>query len=181
MKRNKKFGRKNSQGFSLVELTVAIFVLVVGVLGGMVMIIIGMTRDNTNRMDTTATNAAQAVMEQIAAVPANQNTNVVVTDCVPTARTVTTTGSAVGTGATLLGDGSGNIDFTAAPVANYQTPFTVCGNNGLQITYDVRWRITTLPSGGKLVVVAAGHPMTDDKTRAIGYIPPVTLRTIVGL
>jgi prepilin-type N-terminal cleavage/methylation domain-containing protein len=181
MKRNKQFGRKNIQGFTLVELTVAMFVLAVGVLGGMVMIILGMTRDNTNRMDTTATNAAQAVLEQIAAVPANQDTFVTVTDCVPTARSVNTQGSAGGTGATLMSDGSGNVDFSAAPVAGYQTPFTVCGNNGLQVTYDVRWRITTLPSGGKLVIVAAGHPMTDDKSHAMGYIAPVTLRTIVGM
>ncbi|HEY2115066.1 MAG TPA: prepilin-type N-terminal cleavage/methylation domain-containing protein, partial [Candidatus Angelobacter sp.] len=61
MKQNKKFGRKNVKGFTLIELTVAMFVLTVGVLGGMVMILLGMTRDNTNRMDTTATNAAQAV------------------------------------------------------------------------------------------------------------------------
>ncbi|HET9838773.1 MAG TPA: prepilin-type N-terminal cleavage/methylation domain-containing protein [Candidatus Angelobacter sp.] len=181
MRQKKRFARANSKGFTLVELMVAMFVLAVGVLGGMVMIILGMTRDNTNRMDTTATNAAQAVMEQIAAVPANVDTNVVVTDCVPTARTVTTTGSTGGSGATLMSDGSGNVDFSAAPVANYQTSFTVCGNNGLQITYDVRWRITKLPSGGKLVIVAAGHPSTDNKTRAMAYIPPVTLRTIVGL
>jgi len=181
MKQKKKFGRKSTQGFTLVELMVAMVVLAIGVLGGMVMILMGMTRDNTNRMDTTATNAAQAVLEQIAAVPANQDTNVTVTDCVPTQRTVTTVGSTGGSGATLLTDGSGNVDFSAAPVTNYQIPFTVCGNNGLQITYDVRWRITTLPSGGKLVIVAAGHPTTDNKSRAIGYIPPVTLRTIVGL
>ena len=71
MKQNKKFGRKNVKGFTLIELTVAMFVLTVGVLGGMVMILLGMTRDNNNRMDTTATNAAQAVLEVMAAVPAN--------------------------------------------------------------------------------------------------------------
>ena len=49
----------------------------------MIMIVLGMTRDNTNRMDTTATNAAQAVMEQIAAVPANIDAPQL-TDCVPT-------------------------------------------------------------------------------------------------
>jgi prepilin-type N-terminal cleavage/methylation domain-containing protein len=179
MKLRRKIG-DNSKGFTLVELMVAMFVLAIGVLGGMIMIILGMSRDNTNRMDTTATNAAQAVLEQIAAVPANVDTTVLVTDCVPTAHSITTVGSAGGTGATLLTDGSGNVDFSAAPVANYQTPFTVCGTNGLQITYDVRWRITTLPSGGKLVIVAAGHPSTDNKSRAMAYIPPVTLRTIVG-
>ena len=62
---------RNVEGFSLVELTVAMFVLTVGVLGGMTMIIMGMTRNNTNRVDTTATNVAQTVMEAIAGASAN--------------------------------------------------------------------------------------------------------------
>jgi prepilin-type N-terminal cleavage/methylation domain-containing protein len=180
MKQNKKIGRKNSKGFTLVELIVAMFVLTVGVLGGLVMILMGMTRDNTNRMDTTATNAAQAVLEVIAAVPANSTPPLTVTDCTNTARTLTTVGSASpGTGATL--NANGDVDFTQPAVANYNIPFTICGNNGLTVTYDVRWHITTLPSGGKLVIVAAGHPATDNKSHAIAYIAPVTLRTIVGL
>jgi Tfp pilus assembly protein PilV len=179
MKTNKRIGRKSIQGFTLVELTVAMFVLVVGVLGGMVMILMGMTRDNSNRMDTTATNAAQAVIEVIAAVPANSTPALSITDCTGTARALTTVGSAGGTGATLAPNGE--VDFTQPAVAGYNIPFTVCGTNGLTITYDVRWRITTLPSGGKLVIVAAGHPATDSKSHALAYIPPVTLRTIVGL
>lgn len=179
MKQNKRFGRKNAKGFTLIELTVAMFVLTVGVLGGMVMILLGMTRDNTNRMDTTATNAAQAVLEVIAAVPANSTPPLSVTDCTNTARALTTVGSAGGTGATLAPNG--DVDFTQPAVAGYSIPFSVCGTNGLIITYDVRWRITTLPSGGKLVIVAAGHAATDDKRHAMAYIPPVTLRTIVGL
>jgi len=45
----------------------------------------------------------------------------------------------------------------------------------------VRWHITTLPGGGKLVIVAAGHPTIYNKSHAMAYIAPVTLRTIVGL
>jgi prepilin-type N-terminal cleavage/methylation domain-containing protein len=179
MKNNRKFGRKNVKGFTLVELMVAMFVLAVGVLGGMVMILMGMTRDNTNRMDTTATNAAQAVLEVIAAVPANATPPLSVTDCTNTARALTTVGSAGGSGATLAPNG--DVDFTQPAVAPYQINYTVCGTNGLTVTYDVRWRITTLPSGGKLVIVAAGHPFTDNKSHAMAYIAPVTLRTIVGL
>jgi len=179
MKRQGKHILKNARGFTLVELTVAMFVLTVGVLGGMIMIVLGMTRDNTNRMDTTATNAAQAVMEQIAAVPANNDVSLTVTDCVPTNLTVTTVGSAGGLGATLTANG--DVDFTQPAVANYQINYTVCGTNGLQTTYDVRWRIVTLADGGKLVIVAAGHPTIYNKSHAMAYIAPVTLRTIVGL
>jgi prepilin-type N-terminal cleavage/methylation domain-containing protein len=179
MKPQDKRIRRNARGFTLVELTVAMFVLTVGVLGGMIMIVLGMTRDNTNRMDTTATNAAQAVMEQIAAVPANIDVPLTVTDCVPTNLTVTTAGSAGGLGATLTANG--DVDFTQPAVANYQINYTVCGTNGLRTTYDVRWRIVTLADGGKLVIVAAGHPTIYNKSHAMAYITPVTLRTIVGL
>src|ERR1051326_846678 len=90
MERSNKI--KKSEGFSLVELMIAMFVLAVGVLGGMVMIIMGMTRDNSNRVDTTATNAAQAVMEQIAAVPANSSPTLTVTDCAGNNLSVNTAG-----------------------------------------------------------------------------------------
>lgn len=179
MNQKKKFGRKNIKGFTLIELTVAMFVLTVGVLGGMVMILVGMTRDNTNRMDTTATNAAQAVLEVMAAVPANATPPLTVTDCLGNILPLTTAGTAGGSGATLAPNG--DVDFTQAAVPPYQINYTVCGTNGLTVSYDVRWRITTLPSGGKLVIVAAGHPFTDNKSHAMAYIAPVTLRTIVGL
>ena len=116
MKQNKKFGRKNVKGFTLIELTVAMFVLTVGVLGGMVMILLGMTRDNTNRMDTTATNAAQAVLEVMAAVPANATPPLTVTDCLNNVLPLTTAGSAGGTGATLAPNG--DVDFTQPAVCN---------------------------------------------------------------
>jgi len=179
MNQTKKHRRKNSKGFTLVELVVAMFVLTVGVLGGMVMIILGMTRDNTNRMDTTATNAAQSVLEQIAAVPANTSPTLTVKDCLGNSLSVTTTGSTGGLGATLTANG--DVDFSQAAVANYHMNYTVCGTNGVQVAYDVRWRITTLANGGKLVIVAAGHASTDNKKQAMAYITPVTLRTIVGL
>jgi prepilin-type N-terminal cleavage/methylation domain-containing protein len=180
MKQPNKCGRKNTRGFTLVELTVAMFVLTVGVLGGMIMIVLGMTRDNTNRMDTTATNAAQAVLEQIAAVPAGTSPVLNVTDCVPTTHAVTTVGTTGGgSGATLAGNG--DVDFQQPAVAGYEIPYAVCGNNKLIATYNVRWHITTLAGGGKLVIVAAGHPTIYNKSHAMAYVAPVTLRTIVGL
>jgi prepilin-type N-terminal cleavage/methylation domain-containing protein len=180
MKNQKKCASKNARGFTLVELTVAMFVLTVGVLGGMIMILLGMTRDNTSRLDTTATNAAQAVLEAISAVPANIDTPLPVTDCANNTFTVTTAGATGnGTGATLLANG--DVDFQSAAVTNYQINYTVCNTNGLQTVYDVRWHITTLPSGAKLVIVAAGHPTSYNRSHAMAYIAPISLRTIVGM
>ena len=182
MKQQNKRSRKNARGFTLVELTVAMFVLAVGVLGGMIMILLGMTRDNTNRMDTTATNAAQAVLEAISAVPANIDATLPLTDCANNSFSVTTAGATgAGNGATLNSNGNGEIDFTHAAVTNYQINYTVCNSNGLQTAYDVRWHITTLPNGAKLVTVAAGHPTSYNQSHAIAYIAPVSLRTIVGM
>src|SRR5258708_10837320 len=115
MKNSKTIGRCEEEGFSLVELTVAMFILAVGVLGGMVMILMGLTRDNTNRVDTTATNAAQAVLEGIAAVPPNSNLAFTVTDCKANNLPFNTTASnSPGTGAPL--QDNGDIDCTQAPM-----------------------------------------------------------------
>jgi prepilin-type N-terminal cleavage/methylation domain-containing protein len=181
MKRRNKRGRGKSEGFSLIELMVAMFVLAVGVLGGMVMVILGMTRDNSNRVDTTATNAAQAVLEQIAGAPANSNPVFTVTDCLGNNLQVNTTASASpGSGAPL--QNNGDIDFSKAAVAGYQMNYTVCGTNGLQTPYDVRWHVTAIGPGnsGKLLIVAARQPFMATN-KGIGFIAPVTLRTIVGM
>jgi hypothetical protein len=53
------------------------------------------------------------------------------TDCAANNFSVTTAGATgTGKGATLAGNG--DVDFTAAAVANYQINYTVCNSNGLQ-------------------------------------------------
>jgi Tfp pilus assembly protein PilV len=176
MNRQKMMGQKENQGFTLIELTFAMFVLVVGVLGGMTMILMGMTRNSTNRVDTTATNAAQAVMEEIAGAPVNSDGPFNVVDCAGTTWPVSTAAG----GSSAPG---GVIDFGSAVVTNYQMNYAVCSNNNtIKTVYDVRWSITSVGPGGtgKLVIVAARQPfIATNKT--IGSITPVTLRTIVGM
>ncbi len=180
---NKQKIRKsgNAQGFTLVELMVAMGVLIAGVLGGMLMILMGVTRDSSNRVDTTATNVAQTVLEQIAGAPTNQNPILAITDCVPNNLNINTAPG----GATL--QANGDVNFTADTAASlnansYQMNFTVCGNNGLQTVYDVRWNIQTVGAGGwgKVVTVAARQQFTATQS-GIGLIRPVTLRTIVSM
>jgi prepilin-type N-terminal cleavage/methylation domain-containing protein len=173
--------RKNSKGFTLIEMTVAMVVLVTAVLGGMLMILMGITRNNTNRVDTTATNVAQAVIEQISGAPTNTNPILTITDCVPNNLNINTAPG----GATL--QANGDIDFSADSAAalnanSYQMNFTVCGNNGLQTVYDVRWSVKSVGAGGwgKLVTVSARQPFVANQN-GIGFIRPVTLRTIVSM
>jgi prepilin-type N-terminal cleavage/methylation domain-containing protein len=181
MKLKRKTCRRSNEGFSLVELMLAMFVLAIGVLGGMVMIIMGVSRDNSNRVDTTATNAAQAVLEEIAGAPANASPTLTLTDCLGNNLQINTQASgSPGSGAPLLANG--DIDFTQGVAVGYQMNYTVCGNNGLQTVYDVRWHLTLVGPGnvGKLVVVSARQPFVAN-SKGIGFIAPVTLRTMVGM
>lgn len=181
----KKLGYREIEGFTLIELTIAMFVLTVGVLGGMTMIIMGMTRNNTNRVDTTATNVAQTVMEEIAGLPANSTATFPVSDCQGNNFTVNTSAGGGAAGAPLAPNNI-DIDFTQAAVNGYQMNYVVCNNaantNGLPVVYDVRWRIVSVGAGnfGKLVIVSARQPFVA-QNKGIGSITPVTLRTIVGM
>jgi Tfp pilus assembly protein PilV len=183
--RNMSIKRKSrTGGFSLLELLVAMTVLTIGILGSMLLIIIGIERNNANRVDTTGTNAAQAVLEEIAGIQANTSPTLHITDCLGTSLTIST---AVG-GAPLYsastgtnGAGAGDIDFTQAAVNGYQANYTICGNNGLQTLYDVRWRIDAVGTNGyaKLVTVSARQPGVYNAT-GLGRLWPVTLQTILG-
>lgn len=166
--------RNQARGFSMVELLVATIVLVTGILGGGLMIMMGMARDNANRVDTTATNAAQTVLEQLASVPANANPSISITDCAATNSLNTAAG-----GAPLTS--SGDIDFSQNVVSGYQVNYTLCNNNGTQVVYDVRWNISGIQNQGfgKLITVSAQQYFVANQT-GIGGIRPVTLRTVSG-
>jgi prepilin-type N-terminal cleavage/methylation domain-containing protein len=197
MKRAHKLGKNSrAQGFTLLEILVAMTVLGIAALGGIAMIAIGIGRNNSLRTDTTSANVAQTVLEAIASVQATNNTTVTIVDCAnpPSTISINTTTAAGGLGAPVLtgtsmypGIGPGDIDFTQDKVPPYQADYVMCAPSGVQLTYDVRWRIDPVglpdPVTGryfaKLVTVAAQLPATVNGG-AILYSPPVTLRTVVG-
>jgi prepilin-type N-terminal cleavage/methylation domain-containing protein len=170
-----KQSKRRTKGFSLVEVIIATSVLAIGVLGSLAMIMIGIGRNSGNRMDTTATNVAQTVMEDIASVPASAAQQMIITDCQGNNLQITT---AVG----------GSIDFSQPPAPPYQANYVMCGPNQLQVTYDVRWRIDTVSQGGtcqplqacwaKMVTVSVQQPMNNTQSPML-FIPPVTLSTVV--
>jgi hypothetical protein len=164
----------------MVELMFAMGVLAVAILGGMAMIIIGMGRNGGNRMDTTATNVAQTVLEDIASVSPNANPapTLNINDCQGTLQVNTAPGGS-------LLDANGNIDFQQGVVAGYQATYNMCVANGPTAPYDVRWNVQIVQQVGvntfaKLVTVAARQPLAV-RNGTIFYTPPVTLRTIVGM
>lgn len=170
---------KGVLGFSMVEVMFAVGVLAVAILGGMAMIVIGIGRNGTSRMDTTATNVAQSVLEDIASAPPNANQLLTITDCQNNNLQITTSPG----GAALAANG--DIDFSAAPAVNYQVNYVACGPTGLAAaTYDVRWNVQQVQVAGKpwakLVTVSAQQPM-QLVNGAMIHVPPVTLRTVVGM
>jgi prepilin-type N-terminal cleavage/methylation domain-containing protein len=168
--------RKNSAGFSLVELMIAVFILSIAVMGGMAMIVIGIARNGGNRMDTAATNVAQTILEDIASASPNSNAALTIKDCAGNSVQITTAAG----GAPLVAS-TGDIDFGQAAVAGYQANYTVCGANG-RVVCEVRWNVTQVAGGSwaKMVTVAARQPLAIRKN-SYSYTPPITLRTIVGM
>ena len=180
MKNKLQIRKAGDRGFSLIELMFAMGVLLSAIIGSLLMVLIGIGRNGSNRMDTTATNVAQTVLEDIATAPPPAPgalaQPVIITDCAGNALAITTA-----LGGAPLNPNNGDIDFqTPAPPA-YQVNYTMCGTNGLRAMYDVRWRIDPVDATGfaHLVTVAARQPMAVRKGTLV-YIPPVTLRTIVG-
>lgn len=188
--------RNREAGFSLIELLIAMFILVVGLLGGMVIILTAIASNARNRFDTAAVTLAQSTMDRILVLSASsiaQSTTV--TDCKGVAHVLNTTGSDAGSGAPLttlnnLINANPMIDFSQAAVNGYQMTYTLCaagaaGTIGNDQVYDVRWNITNIANtnqNAQLVLVAA-KPMGETgngMTQSRFFTLPVTLRGIRG-
>ncbi|HWZ42146.1 MAG TPA: prepilin-type N-terminal cleavage/methylation domain-containing protein [Candidatus Saccharimonadales bacterium] len=174
---------RGSQGFSLIELLLAMVVIVVAILGGMIMVGFGMLRNNSNKVDTAGTNVAQSVLERIASTGANVNIVLPATDCLQTNPATSTLKINTAAGGAQT-QANGDIDFTQSPTAlnaaNYQMTYIVCGTNGLQSVYDVRWNIVNVGAFGKLVTAAAQQTSIANGKGTV-FLRPITLRTVVGL
>jgi prepilin-type N-terminal cleavage/methylation domain-containing protein len=179
--------QRSIQGFSLLEMMIAVGIMAIAMIGGLAMVVIGMGRNGSMRMDTTSANVAQTILEEIASARPNSDPTLQITDCTGNPLTITTAAG----GAALEPDppnmpafSPGDIDFTAAAVPNYSATYVMCAPGGGQVRYEVRWNIQTVgPAGtswGKLVTVAARQPLAINNG-TMYYSPPVTLRTVVGM
>jgi Tfp pilus assembly protein PilV len=150
--------RNPEAGFTLVEMVIAAFVLLVGLTAGMLLIVTAIANDNRSKMDSSATILSQMTVEMIATVPANAASNVTIVDCNPSSgsasHTIFTSGAGGGAGAPLSG---GAIDFTQSSVTGFSMMYYGCqaSTGDRQTLYDVRWNIKTLSPDAKLVTVAA--------------------------
>jgi Tfp pilus assembly protein PilV len=170
-------------GFTLLELLLAGVVMLVGLSGGLLLVLMAISSNRRNNLDSSGTVLAQMTMEMIASVPSNSNSSVSVVDCNPTTSSAThalsTLGSSSGSGAPLTSGGA--IDFSQAQVTGYSMLYYSCqaSTGDRQILFDIRWNIKTLTTNTKLVIVAAQR--TGANNNAVLFAVPVSLKTIVGL
>jgi type IV pilus modification protein PilV len=178
------------RGMSLVELLVAMAVLAVG-MGGMVAVFAAAIAGNGKaKFDTEGTMLAQEVLERIAAQPQVQAgfpapPPITMTDCNPAGAfpwTIATTPGVPAGGAQL--DPNSNIDWNGQTNANvplnYKMLYVVCGNNGRQVTYDVRWNVQAISANSRMITVGA-RPLAAAGGGIPKFTQPITLRTVGGL
>jgi type IV pilus assembly protein PilV len=176
---------RKAAGFSLIEMLISITVLAVGLSGLNALFVTAMLNNDKNSHDTSATMISQKVLEQISALPSNSTANLAITDCAGNPLTIGTTAGAApnGAGASLLTSGAnpGNIDQTAAKVANYSMTYVACAPPGsnMQSAYDVRWNVMTIDTDTRLITVSA-RQLNGTSLGGIHFALPVNLRSIGG-
>jgi type II secretory pathway pseudopilin PulG len=189
------FKKKAEVGGTLIELMVAMLILAVG-LGALTTLFVGsMLTDNRNSKDTTATQLAQKVIEELTAQNVNATVAVTLTDCVGNNWQIPATQGAAfpGQGANLMQNAAspyyGGIDFTqavGAVPAGFGMQYVDCDPNGAQTTYDVRWNIMTMTANNSRLITASARRLGTSAGGSTGgqgglvYSVPVTLRAIGG-
>ena len=113
--------KTRNQGMSLIELMIAMFVLLVGIVGNITLVALATGGNGRSRQQSNSTAIAQMVTEKISSVKASTSPNLTITDCAGNSLTIAT---ATGGGALTS---SGDVDYSQAAVANYQMLFTDCG------------------------------------------------------
>jgi len=155
----------------MIELMIAAAVVIVGFMGTLGLVLTAIASNNRNRMDSTGTMIAQAVVENVSSVLVGSGTDNL-TDCANNNWTINT---GVG-GAALSG---GQIDFTqTSPPTNYYMNYAVC-NVGSQTTYDVRWNVQSVTANTYLITVGVKMKGSTNKGSKF-FALPVTLRTYVS-
>ena len=173
--------RKNPEaGITMIELMMAGGILVITSMAMIGLIVSSIATNNRNKIDSTQTMLANAILEQINSTLIGTGTSTL-TDCAGTSWTIDT---AFG-GADL--DGAA-IDFSqASPPAGYFMTYVIrtpCTSTGaLQGNYDVRWNVSIVgaplnPTSTYLLTV--GAQLKNHGEGNLMFSAPVTLRVMSG-
>jgi prepilin-type N-terminal cleavage/methylation domain-containing protein len=178
--RRKRAGAwRNQRGFTITEVLIAIVILLVGIVAVAQLVPASISSNSANRNDSSALVFAQRQMDLFLGQP------LINTSYVETIDTQTFTcnlgdpaqpNQVVGSNYALFYNQL-VIDFSAAPVANYNFTYQD-PNDPFGLVYDVRWAvITTTNAGG--VVTSKRFILGARKKGGNGIYNPVTLDTIL--
>src|SRR4051812_11542674 len=113
--------QRPESGITLIETMMAAGILVIGSLGMLALIVTAIASNNRNKIDSTQTMLAEAIVEQVASTFGGNSSQgpgtSTLVDCASNIWTIDTTASGSGSsGAPLSG---ANIDFTQSQVTNW--------------------------------------------------------------
>ena len=176
IKNNKK--HRGQQGFTLIELMIAVVVLVVGVVSVAELVPAAMFLNTHNRADSTSMVYAQREMDQFVNQPLTTPAPYTFTDqqgnvCNLGGATVFNT--VVGSPVTTVG-GHVGIDFSGGQVGGYS--YTYTDPTDATTTYDVRWAVINTGIAGS--VYSRRFIMGVRKSGGNTPLLPITLDTTVS-
>ncbi len=169
--RHKTLTRWTERGFTLIELTIATLVLLVGCVAVMQLVPAAMQSNLRNRFDTTATVIAQRELDQMITQSLTATSFVDADGRTIALGNVASVNQVVG-GPVVTGGSTARINFNGAAVANYNFTYSD-PNDAARVQYEVRWAVITNAVGGvpisKRFIVGAWR--RDPRQTA----PPVTV------
>jgi prepilin-type N-terminal cleavage/methylation domain-containing protein len=163
------------QGFTLIELMIAIVVLVVGVVAVAQLIPAAMFLNGRNRADSSSLVYAQREMDQFVNQPLTSNTFTDQQGNLCNLGGSATFNAVVGSPVTTVA-GHVAINFTGGQIAGYSYYYTDPTDTS-GTSYDVRWAVINTGAGGQ--VYSRRFMLGVQKRAGDTPLPPVTIDTTV--
>jgi Tfp pilus assembly protein PilV len=177
-------GRRPDAGITMIETLMAAGILVIGSVGLLALVVADIATNNRNKIDSTQTMLAEAILEQISStfggITQGPGTSSLV-DCAGHTWTIDTTASGTGSSGSPLS--GANIDFSQAQVTNWSMNYVVsspCSISGaVQGTYDVRWHLDQIGTTQTYLITVAAKLLGHGEGNEF-FSLPVTLRFLAG-
>lgn len=173
---------KSQRGITMIETLLAASILAIGSLGMIGIVINAIASNNRNKIDSTQTMLAEAILEQINSAYIQSSCVSLgggCADLIDCAGNDWTINTAAG-GALLNG---GIVDFSQPTVTHYAMNYVVstpCSSTGaVQGTYDVRWNVSQVGTTNTYLLTVSAK-LKNHGEGNLYFSAPTTLRLYTG-